>query len=147
MDSPLRLRISLCITMASLCAAGYLRCQKAFQKISTPITELEISSGYNSVNLERGYNLPMSVKSCGHQECSAPVASVCPINLQVKVNNEVVACQGECKQYLSSCTPLAFDSAFRKTCPNVIPFRSSGSVECDPYTTNFTVTLCPPHSQ
>ncbi|GLJ38109.1 hypothetical protein SUGI_0775790 [Cryptomeria japonica] len=86
----------------------------------------------------------MSVKSCGHQECSAPVAAVCPINLQVKVNNEVVACQGECNQYLSSCTPLAFDSAFRKTCPNVIPFRSSGSVECDP---QISQLLCVPRTR
>ncbi|GLJ38115.1 hypothetical protein SUGI_0775890 [Cryptomeria japonica] len=128
--------------------AGYLRCEKVNWTqsgvnydlpISTPITEVELGSDTSAVNLERGYNLPISIKSCGSQGCSAHVADVCPTNLQRKVNNEVVACKGECSFYTKQCSS-DFDPAFRKGCANVIPFQDYLRCSLD---TNFTITFCP----
>ncbi|XP_057816709.2 pathogenesis-related thaumatin-like protein 3.5 [Cryptomeria japonica] len=132
--------------------AGYLRCQKANWTqvnlergydlpISTPITEVELGSGTSAVNLERGYNLPISIKSSGWQGCSAHVADDCPTYLQAKVTNEVVACKGECSSYNKQCSPPDFDIGFRKRCPNVVPFQDYLRSSPD---TNVTITFCPP---
>ncbi|GLJ38107.1 hypothetical protein SUGI_0775750 [Cryptomeria japonica] len=128
---------------------GHLRCESAGPmepNISTPVTQVSLDGGPNgglySIELEKGYNLPMSIKTCESQECTPPLADICPTNSQVKVNNEVVACKGECDSYLSKCTPPEFDAAFRKACPNVDPFGRE-VIYC-PNPSNLTITFCPP---
>ncbi|GLJ38104.1 hypothetical protein SUGI_0775720 [Cryptomeria japonica] len=126
---------------------GNLRCEKASaqQKISTPITQAVFMNGSCSVDLQSGYNLPISVspvlKQCGSQACGAYVGAICPKNLQMMWKNEVIGCKGECNAYMRTCSPPAFESAFKKTCPNVFPFQEQ--VWCFS-STNYTLTFCPP---
>ncbi|GLJ38113.1 hypothetical protein SUGI_0775860 [Cryptomeria japonica] len=113
---------------------------RGLRRIST-LSEVELGSGTSAVNLERGYNLPISIKSSGWQGCSAHVADDCPTYLQAKVTNEVVACKGECSSYNKQCSPPDFDIGFRKRCPNVVPFQDYLRSSPD---ANVTITFCPP---
>ncbi|GLJ38108.1 hypothetical protein SUGI_0775780 [Cryptomeria japonica] len=121
---------------------GFLRCEKAplNQKISTPITQVLLQNGTSAVDVEEGYNLPLSIKSCGSLGCSATVADVCPTNIQIKVNNEVVSCNGGCNVYQGTCSPPEFSNALKETCPNVFPFKNK--LWC-PTTTSYILTFCP----
>ncbi|KAH9309661.1 hypothetical protein KI387_037572, partial [Taxus chinensis] len=110
---------------------GKLRCEQApsEEQIATPITQAVFMNGFSAVDVEAGYNLPMSVvpsasdNNAGYQGCSAKVGAVCPKNLQVKHEDEVIGCKGGCDTYLGTCSPPEFSSAFREACPRVVPFQ------------------------
>lgn len=126
---------------------GKLRCEQASaqEKIVTPITQAVFMNGSSAVDLQAGYNLPISVvpsslKNCGSQACGAYVAAVCPTNLQVLEKDEVIGCNGECNAYFGTCSPPEFSSAFKKACPNVFPFQER--VWCFS-STHYNLTFCP----
>ncbi|KAJ7539476.1 hypothetical protein O6H91_11G095800 [Diphasiastrum complanatum] len=132
-----------------------------------PATLVEITLGskdFYDVSLVDGFNLPVRISpiggsgDCRAADCVSNVNGVCPSQLQVTNNGQVVACQSACgkfnlAQYCctgsnntpSTCPPTSYSKVFKNACPNAYSYAyddASSTFTCSG-PSGYTITFCP----
>lgn len=138
-----------------------------------PATLAELSLGPNQdfydVSFVDGYNLPMTITpiaspglgpssgNCGSVGCSRDLNTVCPMGLQVRSRERVIACKSACMAFHSpnycctgsyasaqTCGPTEYSRIFKNACPKAYSYAfddPSSLVTCS--NANYLVTFCP----
>ncbi|KAJ7556667.1 hypothetical protein O6H91_05G092900 [Diphasiastrum complanatum] len=134
---------------------------------NAPVTLAEITLGskdFYDISVVDGFNLPLSIApiggsgDCKAADCGANVNNVCPSELQVINNGQVVACNSACNKFNtpqycctgsfgtpSTCPPTDYSRIFKNACPNAYSYAYD-----DPSSTRtcggpsgYIVTFCP----
>lgn len=117
---------------------------------------------FYDISLVDGFNLPLTFKpknpfpgvECPSLVCSADVNSVCPDDLKVFVNGQVVACQSSCVKYHDdkdccegaynnpSCPPSPSSAVFHSSCPNAYSYAKDDVSTKACKNTGYDVIFC-----
>jgi len=148
------------------CNSGKIACNGG----SSPPTALVEFSGFDGldfydVSLVDGFNLPVIVvpisssgRKCESTGCVVDLNAVCPAELKVTRNGEVVACQNPCSAFQqdyfccvgnrSSCEPSVYSKIFKTACPQAYsyPFDDQTSTFTCSNPADYNVVFCPTSS-
>ncbi|XP_025014488.2 pathogenesis-related thaumatin-like protein 3.5 [Ricinus communis] len=144
---------------------GTLRCPLG-RFPNLPITMVTLSLNNNlfdtyGVYLGAGFNIPVSISpygpgsdQCQESSCLSDVNSICPAELQVRVNNMIVACKSACLAFNrpefcclntngtnTACKPTNYTTMFEGVCPAASADGSSQNIfKCSG--SQFFVSFC-----
>ncbi|XP_022960885.1 thaumatin-like protein 1b isoform X3 [Cucurbita moschata] len=121
---------------------------------------------FYDISLADGFNIPASIttqeglesgESCKSPKCQVDVNKVCPVELQVKSNNEVIGCLSACSAFKqprycctgefsgpNNCEPTSYSQFFKNQCPDAYSYayddmNSTFSCSNGP---NYVITFC-----
>ncbi|GAM28897.1 hypothetical protein SAMD00019534_120730 [Acytostelium subglobosum LB1] len=150
---------------------GVLQCNGAGGNPPATLIEMTLSGNgnqdYYDVSLVDGYNLPVAFGpdaptsndyNCTLAGCVSDLNDICPSDLQVVYNGQVVACLSACEKYGSpqycctgaystpqTCQPTTYSEIFKKACPNAYSYAyddHTSTFTC-PGQYNYNVIFCP----
>ncbi|KAI4349081.1 hypothetical protein L6164_009720 [Bauhinia variegata] len=150
------------------CASGEVGCNGAGAIPPATLVELTVASNggqdfYDVSNVD-GFNVPMSIApqggsgECQSSSCPANINSVCPPELQVVSDGNVIACKSACvafgqPQYCctgdfsteATCPPTQYSMVFKNQCPQAYSYAydvKSSTFTCF-NSPNYAITFCP----
>lgn len=154
------------------CGTGKVECD--INKGMSPATRAEFRLGDNgldfyTVNVVEGFNIPIAVTpmgasgenlNCSSAGCPANINTMCPTELKVMENEDVVACQGACstdnlenfcclKSNFSTsetCDPSSYALTFKTACPHAYsyPHNKENTFSCS--SKLYKIIFCPASS-
>ncbi|KAK9128582.1 hypothetical protein Syun_017379 [Stephania yunnanensis] len=144
---------------------GLMHCSGAGGAPPVSLAEFTLNSpvDYYDVSLVDGYNLPISVvpiggsgSMCKPVTCVSDLNRSCPQDLQVKVNNRVVACKSACLAFNTpeycctgaygtpdKCKPSEYSHVFKAACPSAYSYAyddATSTFVCD--RANYLIRFC-----
>ncbi|CAJ1780237.1 unnamed protein product [Sphenostylis stenocarpa] len=147
------------------CNSGKIECNG--QGSSPPVTLVEFGLGINEldfydVSLVDGFNVPVIVVpisgsgvNCESTGCVVDLNAVCPTELKVTRNEQVVACQNPCAAFQqayfccvgspSSCEPSVYSKIFKTACPQAYSYGYDDKTSTFTCSTpaNYNIVFCP----
>jgi len=150
------------------CRSGKIACDSGGSPPNT-LVEFGLDSinrlDFYDVSLVDGFNMPVIVvpvsgsgSNCESTGCVLDLNAVCPTELKVSRNEEVVACQNPCSAFKedyfccvgnrSSCEPSVYSKIFKTACPQAYsyPLDDSTSTFTCPTPADYNIVFCPKSS-
>lgn len=154
------------------CVTGKVECD--IKKV-LPATRAEFRLGndgldFYTVNVVEGFNIPIAVTpmsasgenlNCSSAGCPANLNTMCPTELKVMENENVVACQGACStnnlekfcclksNYSTSetCDPSSYALTFKAACPHAYSYpNNNGENKFSCSSKHYKIIFCPASS-
>ncbi|KAK7333621.1 hypothetical protein VNO80_30397 [Phaseolus coccineus] len=150
------------------CNSGKIACDNVGSAPNTLVEfALDSNSGLDSydVSLADGFNMPVIVvpvsgsdSNCESTGCVLDLNAVCPTELKLTRNKEVVACQDPCRVFRteeyccfrnrSSCEPTTFSTFFKTACPQAYSYKKDDATSTFNCSTpaDYNIVFCPKSS-
>lgn len=150
------------------CGGGSIECKGAAGESPATLVEFSLAKDgkdFYDISLVDGFNILASIttqgsssriRPCLSVNCRADVNKDCPKELQVKSNDEVIACKSACLAFNqprdcctgefndpNKCKPTEFSKFFKDRCPNAYSYAydDSSVFSCD-NKPNYVITFC-----
>lgn len=130
--------------------SGGLQCNGTSGVSPVTLVEFSLAMGtkgtqdFYDISLVDGFNILASIttedslesgESCKSPKCRVDVNKVCPVELQVKSNNEVIGCLSACSAFKqprycctgefsgpNNCEPTSYSQVFKNQCPDAYSY-------------------------
>ena len=158
-----------CSPSGTNCATGdcgALECAGRSGKLPATLAEFGLCEwnclDFYDISLVDGYNLPMTFKpktpypgvACPSLICSTDVNAICPSDLRIVSNGQVVGCESSCARYgddkdccegaynNANCPPSASAAVFKSACPNAYSYAKDDTSTKACKQTGYDVIFC-----